>query len=276
MLQPPYTRYSRIYTYHIDKDNLPPISDPDLIGAWSEDGKTIYIFHKPKDELIDAFCRQHGGELFYKADLDYEDWEMGRAVEPFAVGTLTVAPIWKNIEADIRIDPSVVFGNGFHPSTRLCLEAFISYRDKLPSGFKALDLGCGSGLLSIAAVRLGAARVTAVDYNSLACTVTRQNAMYNNVAESIAVEQLDLRATYPKTQTDVVIANLHPELLVSLFQIQQFWNPSLYILSGFMPHDEEKLLAAMPENPPLFLNRFSRDKWRLWVLGGSKNKLSTC
>jgi hypothetical protein len=63
------------------------------------------------------------------------------------------------------------------------------------------------------------------------------------------------------------MANLHPELLIDLFQDSQFWKGSLFIISGFMAHDEEKLLAALPESPPAFLNRFSRDKWRAWVLG---------
>ena len=267
MLKPPYTNYARIFTYHVDGHELPEIDDTDLIGTWIEDDKTIFIFHKNKDALIERFCREYDCELFYKADVDYVDWEMGREVTPFQVGPLTVAPIWEEQPADIRIDPSVVFGNGFHPSTRLCLESLMFYRDKLKSGFTALDLGCGTGLLSIAAVRLGASQVLAVDYNPLACQVTRQNTKYNNSEDCIAVRQMDLRADYPPNDVDIVMANLHPELLIDLFQDSQFWKGSLFIISGFMAHDEEKLLAALPENPPAFLNRFPRDKWRAWVLG---------
>jgi ribosomal protein L11 methyltransferase len=267
MLKPPYTNYSRIFTYHVDGHVLPEIVDTDLIGTWVEDGKTIFIFHKNKDELIDNFCREHGCELFYKADVDYVDWEMGRKVTLFSVGPLSVAPIWEKQPADIRIDPSVVFGNGFHPSTRLCLESLVFYRDTLQTDFSALDLGCGTGLLAIGAVRLGASQVLAVDYNPLACQVTGQNAIYNNADNFITVRQMDLRADYPSSDFDIVMANLHPELLINLFQKPQFWNGSLFIISGFMAHDEEKLLAALPNNPPSFLNRFSRDKWRAWVLG---------
>ena len=76
MLKPPYTSYSRIYTYHIDGMDIPALDDPDLIGAWVEDGKTIIVFHKPKDHLVENLCKQYGCKIFYQADIDYNDWEM--------------------------------------------------------------------------------------------------------------------------------------------------------------------------------------------------------
>ena len=271
MLKPPYTRYSRIYTYHINGTGLPALDDPDLIGAWAEDGKTIIVFHEPKDNLVEKLCQQYNCQLFYQADIDYNDWEMGQEVVPFKVDSLTVAPIWNTDPADIKIDPSVVFGNGFHPSTRLCLQTLVRYRKVLNSGFTGLDLGCGTGLLSIGAARLGASSVVAVDYNSLAREVTKQNALYNNVQETIQVRQLDLRKEHPDTGVDVVMANLHHSLLSDLFNSPAFWQAKLYILSGFMAHEEEQLLAALPDKPPAFLERGSMDKWRMWVLGNTKD-----
>ena len=267
MLKPPYTRYSRIYTYHIDGAGIPAIADPDLIGTWEEDGKTILIFHRSKDHLVQEFCRHNSCRLFYQADLDYDDWEMGREVVPFTIGPLTIAPIWDPDQADIRIDPSVVFGNGFHPSTRLCLETLVSCREKLPQGFTGLDLGCGTGLLAIAAAKLGASCVMAVDHNPLACAVAKQNAIYNKVAGKLLVKQVDLRQELPFTDTDVIMANLHHELLAALFREQSFWQARLYILSGFMPGGEDELLAALPASPPRFLERRRLDKWCAWVLG---------
>lgn len=267
MLRPPYSRYSRIYTYHIDGTGLPALDDPDLIGGWIEDGKIILVFHKPKDNMVAELCKQYHCQVFYQADIDYNDWEMGHEVIPFSIGPLTVAPVWNEDPADIRLDPSVVFGNGFHPSTRLCLETLINYRSDLDSEFTALDLGCGTGLLSIGAARLGASSVVAVDYNSLACEVTKQNALYNDVQKTIQVKQLDLRKELPDTGVDVLMANLHHSLLTDLFNSPSFWKAGLYILSGFMPNEEEHLLAALPDQPPAFLNRYSMDKWRVWVLG---------
>jgi ribosomal protein L11 methyltransferase len=150
--------------------------------------------------------------------MDYKDWEMGREVVPFTIGPLTVAPVWNEDHADIRIDPSVVFGNGFHPSTRLCLETLVNYSSDLESGFSGLDLGCGTGLLSIGAALLGASSFVAIDNNSLACEVTRQNTVYNNVQKTIEVRQLDLRNGLPDTEVDIVLANLHHSLLIDLFE----------------------------------------------------------
>lgn len=266
MLKPPYTQYSRIYTYHLENCTISSITDPDLIGMWEEDGKTIVVFHQPKDRLIKDLCRKHGCRLFYQADLDYDDWEMGRMILPFTVGPLTIAPIWDHGEADIRIDPSVIFGSGFHPSTRLCLESLAALRGELPEKFSALDLGCGTGLLSIAAARLGAGLVTAVDHNSLACAVARQNAAHNRVEEIVRVEQVDLKTVLPAAGVDLIMANLHHELLAMLFRRQDFWQANLYILSGFMPGTEADLLASLPASPPQFLNRGRLEKWCVWVL----------
>ena len=191
MLKPPHKQYSRIHTYHLEGTGIPAIDDPDLIGMWEEDGKTILVFHKAKDELVKRLCSRSPCSLFYQADLDYKDWEMGREVVPFTVETMRIAPVWDPEDADVKIDPSVVFGNGFHPSTRMCLEALIKYSPNLPRGFTALDLGCGTGLLGICAARLGASSVTAIDHNSLACEVAAKNGVYNGVETILTVKQAD-------------------------------------------------------------------------------------
>jgi len=274
MLRSPYTAYSRIYTYHIDGTGIPAVEDPDLIGSWVEDNKTILIFHKSKTGLVEELCRRYNCSLFYQADIDYKDWEMGLDVVPFSVGPLTVAPVWDEGKADIKIDPSVVFGNGFHPSTRLCLKALVRHHEKLGRDFTGLDLGCGTGLLAIGAARLGASAMLAVDNNTLACKVTQQNIINNGVQKNVQINCLDLRKELPDTGVDVILANLHYALLADLFQEASFWRARLYILSGFMPQEEEKLLATLPYNPPAFVERGAMDKWRLWVLdnmAGNKN-----
>lgn len=272
MLKYPYAKYSRIYTYHLDGVGVPSIDDPDLIGAWIEDGRTILVFHRPKEELVEKICRQSASRIFYQADLDYKDWEMGFEPAPFSVGPLQVAPVWDTGTADIRIDPSVVFGTGFHPSTRLCLEGLVKYHKDLNPDFTGLDLGCGTGLLSIGAARLGAAAMLAVDYNSLACEVTKQNVLRNTADDIVRVKQLDLRQEIPDTNVDVIVANLHADLLAVLFQTPMFWQAKLYIFSGFMTHEEKKLLAVLPDKPPTFLDRGAMDKWRLWVMGNITGK----
>ncbi len=73
MLKPPHIHYSRLYTYHIDGTGLPTPADPDLIGSWEEDGKTVIVFHTARDGLVENLCRHSGLKLFYRAELDYNE-----------------------------------------------------------------------------------------------------------------------------------------------------------------------------------------------------------
>jgi ribosomal protein L11 methyltransferase len=268
MLRPPHTTYNRLYTYHLDRAGLPEPCDPDLIGAWIEEGSTIFFFHRPKERLVAELCRVHGAKLLYQADLSYADWEAGREIGPFTVGPLTVAPVWEQGKADIVLDPSVIFGSGFHPSTRLCLEALLKYRQSPEISISsALDLGCGTGLLAIAAARQGISEVRAYDNNPLACQVACANAARNRVTEQVRVVAADLLSNCPATAgVDLVMANLYKGLMLELFAQPSFWQAKLYLLSGFIPAMEEELLAALPARGLRFLERGRNERWCLWVL----------
>jgi ribosomal protein L11 methyltransferase len=266
MLKPPYTHYERLYVYSLNLTELPPLNDPDLIGAWVEDGEAVLFFHRQKTSLIEALCRTTGGTLVYEADLDYRDWEAGHAIAPFELGGLTVAPIWDPGPADIRLDPSVIFGSGFHPTTRLCLEALLQTFTAEHRIDSVLDLGSGTGLLAIAAAKKGASRVTAVDNNSLACALAAANAERNGMAGRVSVRQLDLRRECPDTRVDLVIANLYRGLLETLFRNPDFWQADRYLLSGFIPAMEAELLADLPPRGFTFLERRRRELWCLWEL----------
>ena len=272
MLRPPYQSYDRLHVYHLDKADIPAFADPDLIGIWIEDDCAVLFFHRAKDRLVAELCFRHHCNVVYQADLDYCDWEAGQFISSFTVGGITVSPVWEKGPADIRLDPSVIFGSGFHPTTRVCLETVISYLRSPEAGIKTmLDLGTGTGLLSIAAARFGAEKITAVDNNPLACEVARANCRLNQVAERIDIREMDLRKDKPQTSgCNLVVANLYRGLLEQLFQTPSFWEADLYILSGFMQSMEADLLAELPAGQLRFLDRKRSDKWCIWVLGNRK------
>ena len=94
----------------------------------------------------------------------------------------------------VRLDPGLAFGTGTHPTTALCLQIL----DSLPvSGRNVIDYGCGSGILGIAALKLGAAHVTAVDLDPQALLATRDNAMRNGVSANIDVQGVDMEDAGP-------------------------------------------------------------------------------
>ena len=117
-----------------------------------------------------------------------EGWEDGwRAFHHgVRIGRLWVGPPWEQAPEDaigVVIDPGRAFGTGAHPTTRLCLELLL---EQEPTS--VLDVGCGSGVLSVAAARLGFAPVTAVDIDEVALEVTGANATVNGVAVEVATE----------------------------------------------------------------------------------------
>ena len=280
MLRPPYTEYKRLYVYYLDHRNLPPITDPDLIGIWIEDDTAILFFHQPKEAFIQDLCKETKASIIYQADLDYQDWEAGVKITSFATKTLRVCPVWEmsnpqpdqqhkenKEKTEILLDPSVIFGSGFHATTRLCLETLELLL--LESGIKinsVLDLGTGTGLLAIAAAKLGVERVTALDNNPLAVEVAQANVERNNCADIVTVGQFDLMEKLPDMGYDLVITNLYKGLLIRLFNDQGFWHPGAYMVSGFIPGMEADLLAALPADRVQMLHRGNAEQWRLWLL----------
>lgn len=274
MLHPPYKRYDHLYVYHLDKIDLPEPDSPELIGVWIEDDTTVLFFHQAQEELVARICQEHSCAIIYQADLSYEEWEAGQQITTFSVGSFTVAPVWESGEADIILDPSVIFGSGFHPTTRTCLSLVDKYVKTPELAINSmLDLGTGTGLLSIAAAKHGVGQVVAVDNNPLACQVAESNARRNKVAGQIRVEQADLRLNPPTTAGfDLVVANLYRGLLEEMFASPDFWQANLYILSGFIRSMEAELLAALPAQKVKFLERTRTENWCLWVVAPNNSK----
>ncbi len=273
MLKSPYTSYDHLYVYHLDRCDVPEVHDPDLIGTWIEGDAAILFFHRPKNEFMAAFCRENGASIVYQADLDYQDWEAGVTITSFTTKMLQVCPVWEKVNPDaeqkniIRLDPSVIFGSGFHATTRLCLETLELLL--LESGMQiesVLDLGTGTGLLAIAAARLGVKRVTALDSNPFAVQVARKNVELNGYADVVDVQEFDLLAGLPAMGYDLIITNLYKGLLIHLFAHPGFWHPGLFIVSGFIPGMEADLLAALPTSGIKMLHRANAEQWRLWLL----------
>jgi ribosomal protein L11 methyltransferase len=157
-------------------------------------------------------------------------------------GRLWVRPPWEQ-EAlrpgvhEIVIDPGQAFGTGTHPTTRLCLELMLELE---PSGSFA-DLGCGSGVLAIAAAKLGFGPVRAYDSDREAVAATLVNARENGVVLD-AVERFDLRGEAPPV-ADVVAANLMRPLLLTLTAAMRE-RPRVAILSGLLEHEADEVAAA--------------------------------
>jgi ribosomal protein L11 methyltransferase len=188
-----------------------------------------------------------------------DDWaDRWRAFHrPVDVGPLRVRPPWAEArdERDVVIDPGQAFGTGGHETTRLCLELLLDLR---PDG-ALVDLGCGSGVLAIAAARLGWSPVRALDFDPLAVQATRENARVNRV--DLAVERFDLR-TGPAPGAPTVVANLLRPLLLEV--ARKGIEADHLILSGLLRHEADEVAAAFA--PFEERRRVERGDWTALLL----------
>ncbi|MFV3351823.1 50S ribosomal protein L11 methyltransferase [Aeromonas veronii] len=159
-----------------------------------------------------AFFQQIFGEdVGYKVEqLEDKDWvrEWMDHFHPMQFGErLWICPSWRDVPnpdaVNVMLDPGLAFGTGTHPTTALCLQ----WLDGLDlTGKTVVDFGCGSGILGIAALKLGAARVIGIDIDPQAIQASRDNAERNGVADQI---ELYLPADQPQdVEADVVVANI--------------------------------------------------------------------
>jgi ribosomal protein L11 methyltransferase len=139
---------------------------------------------------------------------------------------------------DLMIDPGRAFGTGSHPTTRLCLELLLDVTD----GGSVVDLGCGSGVLSIAAAKLGFGPITALDADRLATEATETNATANGVRLG-RVACANLREQ-PAPQAGLVLANLMRPLLLQVANLMGNRRPTHLIVSGLLDEEADEVAAA--------------------------------
>jgi ribosomal protein L11 methyltransferase len=181
-------------------------------------------------------------------------------------GELYVRPPWEEPPLrpgvhDVVIDPGRAFGTGTHPTTRLCLELLLEVRDEIGLGHSLADLGCGSGVLAIAAAKLGFGPITAVDSDREAVAATDRNARANAV-QLDQLERVNLREQ-PPPEADVVVANLARPLLERLAARVE-GRPRRLIAAGLLDEEANAALAAFA--PLVERRRLSLRGWTALLL----------
>jgi ribosomal protein L11 methyltransferase len=164
--------------------------------------------------------------------------------KPAQIGHLHVRPPWTeplHDGIDVVIDPAQAFGTGAHPTTRASLELLLEVAGGAGAGSPLVDLGCGSGVLAIAAAKLGFAPITALDHDPAAVDATLDNARANGVTLEL-VERYDLR-TDPAPVAPVMTANLMRPLLLRVAELLPE-QPETLIVSGLLDGEEEEVAAA--------------------------------
>jgi ribosomal protein L11 methyltransferase len=208
-----------------------------------------------------------------------EDWANAwkSSYHPLRIGRrFLVIPAWQTSEVSpepgdlpVILDPGMAFGTGLHPSTQLCLMAM---EDVVQAGQRVLDAGCGSGILSIAAVRLGAASVDAFDIDPIAVRATEENAALNDLPMAINVvasagpndgafwrSEDGVRCTW-----GVILVNILPHVIISLLEagLQAYLAPGGHmILAGIIEEREPEVRAALAEHGLAVVRRLGMGDW---------------
>ena len=205
--------------------------------------------------------------------LGEEDWASSWKAhfKPLAIGNrLLITPSWESTDAAqeravIVLDPGMAFGTGGHETTRLCLECLEGLLVPAPAdlaSIKILDLGTGSGILAIAAAKLGALLIDAVDIDPQAVIVARENCILNSVDQQIQCSTTPLEQLASDYQ--IILANILAEELVRMaLELVSRLNPGgSLILSGILAEREELVRSGFDPFPLRFEASLAAGEWR--------------
>ena len=234
--------------------------DEELLQKDRTHGK-IHIYISPEENPAEAVSyireRLDMQNIEYEISSDscdvescLESWK--KYFAPINVGEkILIRPIWRDdYDADGRIvlnlEPGLAFGTGTHETTRLCLEALEKH---INGGEKMLDVGCGSGILSVAGLLLGAESAVGIDIDEMAVKASRENARLNNVQDRYTGIKGNLADSVHGTY-DIITANIVADAIITLSaDIEKLMNENtVYIMSGIIDVRLDDVLSALPES----------------------------
>jgi ribosomal protein L11 methyltransferase len=210
----------------------------------------LAFFHAQPDEIQELKRRARAllpSASIVEADVPVVDWvaRFREGFREFTVGPFLIAPVWREPTTDglrlLRVDPGRAFGTGTHETTRLCLLLLDRLAERGPLG-RVMDVGTGTGLLAIAALKLGATSAVASDIDPDALDSSTTHARLN--ASHLALVQADLARPFRANACDLLLANLTAPLLIENAADLARVFVARAILAGFLVEDVPRLRAA--------------------------------
>ncbi|VEF47736.1 50S ribosomal protein L11 methyltransferase [Bacillus freudenreichii] len=232
--------------------------------------ETVKIIKQNISKLID-FQIDIGKNKITLSDVKEEDWATAwkKYYHPVQVSDrFTIVPTWEDYtpaenELIIELDPGMAFGTGTHPTTIMCIQAL---EKTVQAGDYVIDVGTGSGVLSIAAALLDAKKVTALDLDDVAVEAAIQNVALNRVEEKVSVSQNDLLNGIEEA-ADVVVANILAEVIISFAaEAAEAVKPNGYfVASGIINQKKEAVSNALTQAGFSIEEVISMDDWVAFI-----------
>jgi ribosomal protein L11 methyltransferase len=237
-----------------------------FLGNWEEEDDSILFFSNPADRQIESLLhRQPDLEYVDSYRMSYDHW-LGEKFSTMELGPFRIVPPWEAADAQwdaiadkrlIVLDPGLVFGTGTHPTTRDCLEAIELAAESINIS-SVLDLGTGTGLLALAAARLGCEHIVGVDLNLLAAQTAVRNVRLNRLESRIVIAQgrAEHMIAYP---TELLIANIHYDVMHHLVNNRGFLVKKRFILSGLMRGEAKHIVNLLQRQPVKIIKQWTQD-----------------
>ncbi|MBE3553517.1 MAG: 50S ribosomal protein L11 methyltransferase [Thermicanus sp.] len=188
------------------------------------------------------------------SEVNEEEWATAwkKYYKPMRISDrIVITPTWEEYvqesehEVVIELDPGMAFGTGTHPTTVLCIQALEDY---LKPGFSLFDVGCGTGVLGIAAAKLGAGKVLALDLDEMAVEIARINVKLNGVSEQVQVKRNNLLDGIEE-RADLIVANILAEVILRFTEeaYDHLKKDGYFIASGIIQTKEPMVRQALQE-----------------------------
>ena len=256
----------------IDEDVLAHMSEDVLVKAYFKDDMSaketlLLVGEKLADiKRIDMGFDMGSLELANNS-VHEQDWAENwkKYYKPFRAGEkLVIKPSWEPYEEQegdlvLELDPGMAFGTGTHETTFMCMEQLEKY---VTAGCKTIDVGCGSGILGLAAAKLGARDVLAIDLDELAVKVARENTEKNNLTDKVRVVHGDLLEKADE-MADVIVANIIADVICFLCgpAKKHLLPGGTFICSGIIREREEDVQNALAAAGYTVCNRLAKGEW---------------
>lgn len=209
------------------------------------------------------------------SNVNDEDWASSwkKYYKPVRISErFFVTPTWEKVESEadlvIELDPGMAFGTGTHPTTVMSIQAL----EKVVDGYEeVIDVGCGTGVLSIAAAKLGVKNILAVDIDEIAVKSAEYNLKLNGVAEKVEVKQNNLLNSINK-KADIVVANILAEVIVKLTSdvAKLLREEGTFIVSGIIKAKDSYVENNLVDNGFTVIEKFQDNEWITMIAKKSK------
>ena len=266
--------YDNLYIYYLDgvpQESRMIQANAAYLGTWVDEDISFLFFSSIADDIVKGILKKNKGiNLIEKYEMTGEQWH-GDKIEPYYVNDLCIYPPWNKPAGNDRkikgivLDPGVVFGTGRHQTTEDCL--FLIHRlcttHRIVS---VLDIGAGTGLLSLGAAALGCKHVMACDFNYLAVKTTLNNIRLNQFEDRVMAFQAKGEEIM-SVPCDLLVANIHYDVMRVMIESPFLLEKKWFILSGLLNSEARKILDSLSRKNVRIIERRCPDGIWNTILG---------